>query len=1098
MYTGGKNEFDQQTAQYDNWVGDGDGPPKDVTSVTFDTDVTEIGDGAFKDCTKLTTVTIPSSVTEIGGGAFDGCTGLTTVAIPSSVTEIGSSVFRGCTKLATVAIPSSVTEIGEYAFYGCIELTTVAIPSSVTEIGMSAFQGCTGMTTVAIPSSVTKIVMSAFQGCTGLTTVAIPSALTKVGDYAFYGCTSLLSVNLPSSVTSVNNMVFNNCPFLQKALDAQTKHGDMIKFIRHRFDDLPLHEFCHQHDENSSPSDIKKFLVEDAAEKVDSFGMTPLHLLAGSSMYDTELFQTLLDYCPLSASETDVYGNTPMHYLFLNIGNGVTKEVMLKHTHAVLNVAPETVKQANADQDVPLVFAIRSEMSLEVRESLFAHYPIGGGVMDNDAEIDQLREVAKEYIARLSSKKSLSRLRQNAWVTFVSSDNILSLSKKPKKNELVEQVARLVKECKDTSDVEVLAYAKDSYGRTAIEVAVPEIKIAMQKRLLFLGRYDIVKGPPIHKSATSVILKAYDAIARDEYELKYHTMKEHNVFTRDHLKKVLIEYGMRVDDKLLDDMMKKYDIDSDKKLSEDEFVNFCTEELDGGHKRTIVLKFFSNKTQFDREVDSRGQGKDALDKKFVVQILEKYDLTDDKLLHKPPPDLNLEDYKYIITMPYADRNLDTIFRSERLDKVQTCSQAKEILEAISHLHENNIIHGDIKLLNIVRIQGSLSLIDFDASSKKTNDKNQTFIGSKFSSGVLPPEMIVEMTDSKEIDKVEEYFKSDAENNIDYWNKIKPKESEEAGYMIKTFRTHLVPRKKLRKSYEVEEPLSQEELPYELENATEAIDMWSYGALLFTLLTGYSLFKVDRDDDLENENEMATLKSWDETVMSKKLKDVKDLNASNLLGKLLHPDPNNRISATKAIEHPYFKRDNGLETENTTALIDMTGLLNQQKFQADKSEWELKAQKTLSAAFAIDVANFKEFNEKTTHEKGDTALKILALQIKEVAQTIPGAKAYHSGGDEFQVLARCQGNELEFTDKVKFAAEKLSKIEHEMNSYRCFLRIGVACFLNTTYEQADLIEKKVKAGIMKSRGLEDREPADGIEPKERYLMVFEPFDTTQSH
>lgn len=39
-------------------------------------------------------------------------------------------------------------------------------------------------------------------------------------------------------------------------------------------------------------------------------------------------------------------------------------------------------------------------------------------------------------------------------------------------------------------------------------------------------------------------------------------------------------------------------------------------------------------------------------------------------------------------------------------------------------------------------------------------------------------------------------------------------------------------------------VSQEELPYELEYAAEAINMWYYAALIIALLTGTSLTKVD--------------------------------------------------------------------------------------------------------------------------------------------------------------------------------------------------------------------------------------------------------------
>jgi len=171
-----------------------DGTGNDVATVVLPSQITSIGDSAFRGCTGLTSVTIPSSVTSIGNYAFRGCTGLTSVTIPSSITSIGDSAFRGCTGLTSVTIPSSITSIGNFVFSECTGLTSVTIPSSVTRIGNGAFAGCTGLTTVTIPSSVTSIGDFAFRGCTGLTSVTIPSSVTSIGNYAFRGCTSLASV----------------------------------------------------------------------------------------------------------------------------------------------------------------------------------------------------------------------------------------------------------------------------------------------------------------------------------------------------------------------------------------------------------------------------------------------------------------------------------------------------------------------------------------------------------------------------------------------------------------------------------------------------------------------------------------------------------------------------------------------------------------------------------------------------------------------------------------------------------------------------------------------------------------------------------------
>jgi len=93
---------------------------------------------------------------------------------------------------------------------------------------------------------------------------------------------------------------------------------------------------------------------------------------------------------------------------------------------------------------------------------------------------------------------------------------------------------------------------------------------------------------------------------------------------------------------------------------------------------------------------------------------------------------SISNYKYGIVMPAADRNLDGIFRQERpsMMKIKTLMMDKG--KALEHLHENGIIHGDAKMLNSIRVNSRIVLIDMDASCKKEFDK----CGAKFSSGVF--------------------------------------------------------------------------------------------------------------------------------------------------------------------------------------------------------------------------------------------------------------------------------------------------------------------------------------------------------------------------
>jgi hypothetical protein len=73
-----------------------------VGTITFNEDVTSIGDDAFLDCSSLTSITIPDSVISIGNSVFENCWNLTSITIGSGVTSIGNSAFYDCSSLTSI------------------------------------------------------------------------------------------------------------------------------------------------------------------------------------------------------------------------------------------------------------------------------------------------------------------------------------------------------------------------------------------------------------------------------------------------------------------------------------------------------------------------------------------------------------------------------------------------------------------------------------------------------------------------------------------------------------------------------------------------------------------------------------------------------------------------------------------------------------------------------------------------------------------------------------------------------------------------------------------------------------------------------------
>lgn len=182
-----------------------------LTGVTIPNSMTEIGKSAFAYCHSMVSITIPDSVTEIGESAFTKCSSLTNITIPGSVTEIGDWAFQECISLSSVTLSNGVTEVGDWAFAYCHSLTNITIPSSVTEIGWHAFYWCENLASVTLRPSLNEVKEGIFPACKGLADVTISGNVKAIGQYAFANSEGLKRVVLEPGVTTIENGAFSGC-----------------------------------------------------------------------------------------------------------------------------------------------------------------------------------------------------------------------------------------------------------------------------------------------------------------------------------------------------------------------------------------------------------------------------------------------------------------------------------------------------------------------------------------------------------------------------------------------------------------------------------------------------------------------------------------------------------------------------------------------------------------------------------------------------------------------------------------------------------------------------------------------------------------------
>ena len=179
-------------------------------AVVIPEQVSEIGDAAFTNNSKITAVSIPESVTSIGGNAFARCTALKEVTFPESLHYIGGWAFDSTVWLKEQRKVSPLVIFNQMLIDGQTCTGEVVIPEGIRLICGGAFE-TSSLTAVTIPESTEIIDYRVFSECRKLTAVTIPENVKEIGMHAFRECSKLTDITIPESVTEIGTEVFLYC-----------------------------------------------------------------------------------------------------------------------------------------------------------------------------------------------------------------------------------------------------------------------------------------------------------------------------------------------------------------------------------------------------------------------------------------------------------------------------------------------------------------------------------------------------------------------------------------------------------------------------------------------------------------------------------------------------------------------------------------------------------------------------------------------------------------------------------------------------------------------------------------------------------------------
>ena len=699
--------------------------------------------------------------------------------------------------------------------------------------------------------------------------------------------------------------------------------------------------------ENGAPLAVIDVLLDRAPEACrarDSNGKQALHsACSNDSSCCLSVITRLLEINTRAASEEDVKGRSPLHLC------AERPSVDLDVVQALFDAAPEMIQNGKSGR-LPLHNAAQKSSS-EVIDKLLGLNPRACKVTDKAKKMlpiqilmdriktSKVHQVFYNAVVALiradmpihigNERSPIEITNMGSWIKFICASANVSGSEIPPAvvRELFEPLTR--EQCKALMDV---VDNDDKYEGTkdkrAFDIAPVRVQHIMSEFFYFCRQFELYdKTPPVYKSTSSVIIRAKDHGMNLEYRRVFDRVVDAapsgSAFVTEDGKALTLKGFEQAIGHLdmtslsaevnADDLFKTADKNEDGSLSREEFVSSCEREL--GTKRHVVIKFMTNKEQYEQELEVRnillGQNssnfvvsciKDALDGSIDFAAEVRHQI----ITLGPNRQLPLSEYCYGIVMPFADRSLEGIFLVERPDAEHIKILMRELAEALNYCHKRGIVHGDVKALNVLRVKHRLCLTDFDASAEVGAP-----IGAKFSSGVLPPEMFYELKGDDELQQIYKYWRADKANNSEQWEKVEPfcpdlLAKTKQFYAIKSFL-----RSKGRAS-----------LPYELMPADPSLDVWSFGTVLFHMCTGTPLLPVTRDYDVEHDVNKVRAATWTAESILKRVGEVnfredwgtRDIRELLLL--LLNPDPAKRPTMEQVLAHEFFtgKRERERERE----------------------------------------------------------------------------------------------------------------------------------------------------------------------------------------
>jgi len=349
------------------------------------------------------------------------------------------------------------------------------------------------------------------------------------------------------------------------------------------------------------------------------------------------------------------------------------------------------------------------------------------------------------------------------------------------------------------------------------DCSAPRCALIIKSRLSFLGRYILDQGSaPLHKSESSVVLKAKDIGVVDSYMSIQSLLDESepdiddyshacgsvyaitgNTIEVGRFTEFAQKLGLSEQEALasLETLMDEETNFKESGVKKSVFKEFCSLfTIDNDGCRSVVLKFIKSKSRFDLENSCRDILRDEQSLN-VVPILNQFAFEENDKMGKSNDfirdiydggplllNLDLSNFNYGIVMPAADGDLHDIFYRQGMNSSNIRENIRQVGETLQALHDQGITYMNLSLSSVLQYGHKMVLSDFgSALFLKSIEGNNAIGGSSqhsMNTSILPPEMITkfDLADKDSSNKFLKHWKY-VQSDANYLRPLTPQERD---------------------------------------------------------------------------------------------------------------------------------------------------------------------------------------------------------------------------------------------------------------------------------------------------------------------------------